>query len=140
MPKEKTITNNMSLSKIIQTIVPMSFCLLLGFLSTFIVMLLESIILSKNECIDIIPIFSYTALLLGCFICGFFNTKFFPNQKFIFSLITGFLLILILFILNTIIFKNHIIHINFIKYTLCIFFCILPSLIFKKAKKSKRKH
>lgn len=139
MPKDKSITNNINLSKIFQFLIPISFCLLLGLISTFIIMLLEAFILSKNECIDIIPIFSYTALLLGCFVCGFLNTKFFPNQKVIMSIITGFLLILILFILNTFVLKNNMTYIIFIKYAACIFFCILPSFIFKKAKKSKRK-
>lgn len=138
MSKEKAVSKNKI--SIIDVVIPIILCLLFSIIAIITSMSVFSFILSNNELITLIPIFSLASLFIGCIVCGMFNSKFFPKDKIVTSIICGVMIALILFILNIFIFKSSITYVTYIKYFLCVIICVLSSLTIKKDKKSKRKH
>lgn len=140
MSKEKVVTNKNNHFSLIGTVIPIALCILFGAITTLIFISIFSFVLIKNELISLIPIFSLVSLFIGCIVCGRFNAKFFSQNKVLTASICGFIIILIMFLLNTLIFKENMTYITYIKYGFCILLCMVSTYTIKKNKKIRRKH
>lgn len=139
MSKEKSIKQD-KISIILKIFIFVFLSVIFAMAITGIVSLAFSVVLSKNELIGIIPVFSFLSLFLGCVGCGIFNAKVFDKDKIITSLISGVVLVLVLCIINIFSYNSDSTYLTVIKYLFCIICCVVSSLVVKNKKKTKRKH